>query len=256
MEKEKNLILFVHGFIGTPYIFKDYSDRLAADGYSVESIILPGHEGSGLDFAKSTYKDWENHLQAELEKKIGNYEKIILVGHSMGGLLSLCSSVNNPGKIEGLVIIASPIHTKVTFGALRNMVNVAFFKDKHNEQIDTLRENFAIKDDETYLFPLWLKPLMHLNKVIERTKKIVPIVHIPILLIYSEGDEIVNFNSHAYLKENLVKARTESLIVTASEHAYHAKDEIPLIEEAIVKFIDTLLDESDSQSDNNTPQVE
>lgn len=243
MKKERVLILFVHGFIGTPYIFAPYRGRLAADGYAVASIILPGHEGSGLEFAKATSDDWANHLQSELDKHIGHYEKIILVSHSMGALLSLCSSVDNPDVIDGLVILSAPIHVKITLNALRNMMNVAFFRSKHNEQIDVLRKNFAIKDNKNYLIPLWVKPLANLNKVIIKTKKILPQVKVPTLLIQSENDEIVNISSLDYLEKNLVNAKKKCLTLQNSEHVYHAEDEKGIIEAEIVAFLDELLEE-------------
>jgi esterase/lipase len=87
----KPLVVFIHGFLGRPQQFDRLAAFVADQGYRTETVLLHGHGGGGLAFAKSTAWAWEIGFARELEK-LDCPEGLILVGHSIGGLLSLCAS--------------------------------------------------------------------------------------------------------------------------------------------------------------------
>lgn len=97
-------IVLLHGFLLSPYIWKDLIPELAKKK-QVIVIDLPGH---GLSECVSEIHSME--LMAEvvlfvLEEL--NIEKASFIGHSMGGYISLAFAEKYPSKIETLVLLNS-----------------------------------------------------------------------------------------------------------------------------------------------------
>ncbi|KAF7301822.1 DUF676 domain-containing protein [Mycena indigotica] len=92
------LIIFVHGFKGTDQTFSQFPERLqhilteTVPDVSVECIVFPAYETKGdLNEAVIRFSDWLTTLTVEKEVASGGgagRAKIVLCGHSMGGLLT------------------------------------------------------------------------------------------------------------------------------------------------------------------------
>ncbi|KAF8592227.1 hypothetical protein K439DRAFT_1626236 [Ramaria rubella] len=94
------LCIFIHGFKGTDETFGGFPDRLrhilteTIDNIAVECIVFPAYETKGeLNAAVERFADWLTTLTVEREVAHGTgggagKAKIVLCGHSMGGLLA------------------------------------------------------------------------------------------------------------------------------------------------------------------------
>jgi len=94
------LVVFIHGFKGTDTTFAKFPERLrhilseTIPNVVVESIVFPAYETKGdLNAAVVRFADWLTNLtvQREVANGVGGgagKAKIILCGHSMGGLLA------------------------------------------------------------------------------------------------------------------------------------------------------------------------
>lgn len=81
-------VLFVHGFVGGSNNFADLPDRLAAKGWRVRALRLPGHGTSPRDFARRSADELIDHVKGELRALKEKHDRVVVVGHSMGGALS------------------------------------------------------------------------------------------------------------------------------------------------------------------------
>ncbi|KAI0268345.1 hypothetical protein BC834DRAFT_688066 [Gloeopeniophorella convolvens] len=98
------LIIFIHGFKGDDTTFGSFPSRLqhilseTLQGVAIECIVFPAYETKGdLDKAVERFADWLTTLTVEKEVAHGagggaGHAKIILCGHSMGGLLAADST--------------------------------------------------------------------------------------------------------------------------------------------------------------------
>ena len=85
-DKNKPLIIFVHGSGLTHIVWSLHEQFYASQGYNVLSIDLPGHgssEGPSLGTIESI-SDWVKLLMEVL-----NIPKITIVGHSQGCLVGI-----------------------------------------------------------------------------------------------------------------------------------------------------------------------
>ncbi|KAJ9107647.1 hypothetical protein QFC21_001107 [Naganishia friedmannii] len=96
--KESVLIVYVHGFKGTDVTFEQFPERLQHVVYEsrraagldsvVVSKVFPVFETKGeLKVATDTFLEWLTNETVHLETATRSRAKVVLCGHSMGGLL-------------------------------------------------------------------------------------------------------------------------------------------------------------------------
>jgi pimeloyl-ACP methyl ester carboxylesterase len=98
-------MLLVHGFGNEAHIWDDFAPRVA-DAYRVLALDLRGHGDSDWDSEKRY--DYANHV-SDLEAVTAQLgiERMVLVGHSLGGRVAMLYAGRHPDRIAGLVIVDS-----------------------------------------------------------------------------------------------------------------------------------------------------
>jgi pimeloyl-ACP methyl ester carboxylesterase len=130
-DKNDSVVLFLHGFTGDPVeTFKNIPDLLIAneltDGYDVFSIgysssLMPDI-GANIWSADPDINNLAEYFKTLLEVRFNNYKKILVVAHSMGGLVAQ----------SGILKLENNEFKKIThllmFGTPSGGLNVANFK--------------------------------------------------------------------------------------------------------------------------------
>jgi len=101
-------IVFIHGFLGSTWLFEAQVEHFSKK-YRAIAIDHLGHGKSDKPESESyDLTDLAQYLEETLQKII-NDEKIILVGHSMGGMIALTYATNPDfvKRLEGLVLMAT-----------------------------------------------------------------------------------------------------------------------------------------------------
>ncbi|MDR0839413.1 MAG: hypothetical protein LBN99_07195, partial [Oscillospiraceae bacterium] len=65
-ERGDPLVIFIHGFMGSPDQFADMADAVVSRGGSALSVLLPGHGGDSREFARCGADAWEAHVRGEI----------------------------------------------------------------------------------------------------------------------------------------------------------------------------------------------
>lgn len=105
--KGKNLV-FIHGFLGSSWLFEAQIEKFSRNFRTI-AIDHLGHGKSDKPESESyELSELAEYLDETLSKIIGD-EKIILIGHSMGGMISLIYSTTPElaKRIEGLILMAT-----------------------------------------------------------------------------------------------------------------------------------------------------
>lgn len=96
--------ILVHGFPGTPLEMRPVADIFHNLGWTVHGLLLPGFGVEINSLADKTYTDWLSTILNTINHCKQTYEKVILVGLSMGGALSIQATVSS--DIDGLLLLA------------------------------------------------------------------------------------------------------------------------------------------------------
>lgn len=233
-DNSDTIVIFVHGFLGSPGQFTDIMDAVYQHGISAISVLLPGHGGTGYDFAKSTAQDWSLHLKRQIEK-YNNHKSVFIIGHSIGGLLAL--NLSTEMSISGVVAISTPLKIRLLSPSAM-FIRFKILLLKKSNDIKICYNNAAGVGKPFYrTMLLWGRTLIQPFILISRSKRYLRNVTAPVLTIHSVKDETCSFKSVDMFKTLLISARHTSIVLEKSLHAYYPKNERAVIIDSIIEFI-------------------
>jgi len=93
-------LVFVHGWCSDRTFWREQLDDLAGD-YLVVAIDLPGHGNSGRTRKKWSLSSFARDVKELVESL--SLEQVVLIGHSMGGLISLEAAQHLPERVIGII---------------------------------------------------------------------------------------------------------------------------------------------------------
>ncbi|MDX1649566.1 MAG: alpha/beta hydrolase [Myxococcota bacterium] len=96
-------LLLVHGFGNDAHVWDDFAPRVAPY-YRTLALDLAGHGDSDRDpEGRYAYEDHVAHLEAATAAL--GVARLVLVGHSLGGRVSMLFAGRHPERMAGLVIV-------------------------------------------------------------------------------------------------------------------------------------------------------
>jgi pimeloyl-ACP methyl ester carboxylesterase len=119
-------LLMLHGFTGAKEDFTDWFDQLAERGWHVVAPDLRGHGASDHPSRPQDYglELFQTDVLA-LVDDVG-WDRFVLLGHSMGGMISQAIAVERPHLLDGLVLMDTvPGAPSVGGGAAMLVIKVA-----------------------------------------------------------------------------------------------------------------------------------
>lgn len=82
-------VVLVHGLTGSPKGTRPLGEVLHAAGFSVDVVRLPGHGTTVTDMAATRWADWRTAVTHAVDRALREHDRVVLVGHSMGGSITL-----------------------------------------------------------------------------------------------------------------------------------------------------------------------
>src|ERR1700722_8080571 len=98
--------LLIHGLTGTPYEMRYLGERLAARGVRVRGVKLAGHADLPEELGAVGYDNWYESVVNALEELRQYGEPIVVVGLSMGAVLSARLAADQGESVAGLAMLA------------------------------------------------------------------------------------------------------------------------------------------------------
>lgn len=144
-------ILLVHGLGDQSSHFADMASQLNHCHWAVAAMDLPGH-GKSQSLGKNRFRDWLMHIGAftkDVRTRVRS-DRMVLLGHSMGGNLALNyvlrqhNLIPKTPKIDGLVLCApmllppKPMARPIIFAAWATGYLMPFLRFSHNVAAESL----------------------------------------------------------------------------------------------------------------------
>ena len=198
-DKEEAIVL-VHGFIASPFEVQELAQALHKEGRTVYMPLIYGFGSDGAVANQATLHDWKKSVKDAVQLVHTCYEKISLIGFSLGGGLSADFVLKeNPSYITSLVLMAPYFRPASKFGSLLNSFLNFFMSEV------SLEELFVLSSHPDLVIPLKYPgfynetmPLQAVETILELKTEFekLPSMEkskIPMLLAYSEADQTVDF---------------------------------------------------------------
>jgi|ETN02SMinimDraft_2_1059926.scaffolds.fasta_scaffold59109_1 carboxylesterase len=223
-----NCILLTHGFAASPYEIQMLADILK-DQLTVYGTRLVGHGTTSEDLGASTKNDWISSLDIPMKGLQKTCEHIFVSGVSTGATLSLmAASTYNP---DGIITISAPI----TFFDKRIM-NAGIFKYLLKESDRDLEEH----ELPYYYTTISTKSVAQLATLIKESKKMLPQITTPILIIQSAEDKRVEPESANYILNNIASEQKELLLYPEGDHVLTTGNKTAQVAQDILKFVEEI----------------
>ncbi len=249
----------VHGLAASLHDWDMLLPELAAHEYAGYALDLLGHGDSTKPHSLDHYTsdsvfthmlDWADSLKLN--------QPAILIGHSLGGYLSLLYTLQNPERVRALVLV-NPFYTQSQLPAMlrfflrRPLLNTGLIERTpywlfrilidvtslqfggSNEKLHTLPENVRIQTALDYKRAA--PGIYNIPRTLHDLTPDLPRINKPTLVIWGARDQTINPKTFPALIEKLPNARGEVMPICGHvPHQCHA----PEFNKKIFRFLDLL----------------
>lgn len=115
----RGALLLIHGYGQNRYAWhlpsRSFGNYLAAEGFDVFNLDLRGH-GRSRHLGARPPRDLADYVREDVPaavdsvQRISGHERVFLMGHSLGGLISYAAAPAIPEHIAGVITLGSPYH--------------------------------------------------------------------------------------------------------------------------------------------------
>lgn len=228
-------ILFIHGFGASPSeVYPVAAAVHELEGCTVKGPLLPGHGTRPEELNRTVWTDWYETVEQEIKNLQQVYNKVILVGLSMGGLLALHAGSRLEG-IKAVAAINAPIFNRQPLLTLMAPV-IQYIKPYYPKEMDETRARlekegrFAYKVTPVRAFRSMMKLRGIVMCELDRLTA-------PLLVIQSLRDQSVTAQSADYIIKHAVHSRTTLVKLPCSGHIATMGPEKDIIVQALSRWL-------------------
>ena len=222
-------VLIIHGFTGSCAQVRPLADELAARGYTVRTINLPGHAQTEADMAKSDWQQWLHAAKEAAFQMMQEVRVFTVAGLSMGGVLALL--IAQQMKVDACVPISAPTAVRArmlplagTLAPLIPRVAWGMADDRHTWI------------DNDYDFGYTGFPTAKgadLHRLMKMANRNLFNIQCPVLVVQSDADETIHPASADRILEGVSSKVRRKLWLNGMPHVVTLTPEVPRIASAM-----------------------
>lgn len=231
-------ILLIHGYMAAPEEMKAFAQYLHQNGFTVYVPRLKGHGTSPEDLAGTKFEQWIESVEEAFVVLRHSCEKIIVGGFSTGaGLaLDLCTRVDGMATVFA---VAPPMRLQDLgsyFVSAFNSWNIMIKKIHLTAMVKEFIENHPENPHINY-FRNPIAGIHQLEKLMEAIEPKLKTIRIPVLVVQSRKDPVVNPKGTLKLFEDLGSEIKEYYIFDYNRHGILIGEGVSRVYKAIENFI-------------------
>jgi carboxylesterase len=231
-------VVVIHGFTANPVGTRPLGQRLAAEGYTVEVPLLPGHGTTPRDLARTRYDDWYDCVERVLDDLLGACDRVVLVGHSLGGTITLDLASRRPADVTAAVVInpqvVDPTQPLAKLAPLLQYVLPYVPRDLGGLPSNDIARPGA---DERAYGVIAARAARSLIAQLPRIRMQLLDITQPLLVVRSPQDHTVPPNNATELLDLVASPDRRQLVCDRSYHVPQLDHDADRVAEAIVAFL-------------------
>jgi carboxylesterase len=230
----KTLVILLHGFTASPFEMREFGYYLHKNlSCSIQIPLISGHGVNERLLNQTSYQEFINPIDELIQVKSKDYDKIILIGMSMGGSIALYLA--SKYKFDAVICLATPIYLPHSVHFLSVALWFKRFIDKHGGP------DIADKSRLGDLVSLSKIPLKALLEFKIMLKKLVQpnLIKIdsPLLLFHSKNDHTIYYKNMEKIRTSVSSKIVECHTLEKSFHILSLDFDKEFIFEATSEFI-------------------
>ncbi len=198
------VVVIAHGFAEHGGRYAGVADRLTAAG---SAVVAPDHRGHGLSEGKRTsivrFEDYLDDLTTVIAQVRARWPslRVVLLGHSMGGLIALDLAVRQAVPLDGLVLSAPAACprevSQFTLAVGRALSRVAPNTGVLRLPLNRISRDPAVVDEYNsdplvFRTPIRARLGAEMLDAMDRVDAGLPGLHVPLLVMQGTSDGLVD----------------------------------------------------------------
>jgi carboxylesterase len=213
-------VLLVHGWTSTPYELRRLGVYLNENGFTAKGIQLSGHGTVPKDLENIAWLTWVEDVRKEYEKLKEEYQKVYLVGTSIGANISMLMA-KEKSDIAGIVLMATPYRIRKESIVLFFAKILMLFKNKYRKKF--YPPTFGLSTTITRIISYQSYPVksaLETFELIKEARKDLEKITQPCLLMQSTHDHVVAKDSMECIYEGIGSKRKKKVYVSKAYHTF------------------------------------
>lgn len=233
-EAGERAVLLLHGFTGNSADVRMLGRYLEKQGYTSHAPIYKGHGVPPEELVETGPEDWwQDVIDGYNLLKDKGYDKIAVVGLSLGGVFSLKLGYNEP--VKGIVPMCTPMTMKPVDKLFAGVLDYARqykkFEGKTDEEINREMEEFEKTPMDT---------LSALRELVADVHDQLDMIYAPVFVVQARQDEMIDIESANIIHDTVESNKKSIKWYEESGHAITLDDEREQLHQDIYEFLESL----------------
>ena len=242
MSKNPFGILLINGFSSTPENFRHLVPHIEALGLPSRSPTLRGHGAETPDALRGVeWKDWLTDGENALQELLTEAEKVIVIGHSMGGWIALHLAIDHREKIDSIIIAGASTRPVSPLGPGRPLHFLFPLVVKLVKKWDwpPVYADPALAQSEPSYRWIPTESFVQLFSFMKATEKRLSEVNIPILILHSKKDTMNSPEGAQILYDSISTPKGQKQLVwfEKTEHNMFLDCEQEEVNRTLVEYV-------------------
>jgi carboxylesterase len=251
--KGKDAVLLIHGLSGSPLEMQYVARSLYKAGFSVRVPRFSKH-GLGGAGKGEKWQQWLDELSEHFDEMKEKYETVSLCGLCIGAVLALNLAAKRKAEVASLSLFSTSLHFDgwnipwyrflLKIGYYTPFLYLYSYKESEpygikNEQLRSWisREMGEKSTFASLTAKIPMTRLFQAEKLIRETKRILPEISTPTLIIHSLEDDTSSIRSANHIEHHIGSKKVRKVFLDDCYHNITMDNQKGIVAEEAVRFI-------------------
>jgi alpha-beta hydrolase superfamily lysophospholipase len=161
--------LLIHGLTDSPFTYHDLAQVYYQQGYTVRTILLPGHGSAASALLNVEVSQWQQAIKYGIKRSVQDFDEVILAGYSTGAALLIDYATKHTvsPKIKALMLYSPGSEPHNKYGWIAKWIDAIPFVNWIDKDADVdfaKYESFPLNAAAASYYAMSLASVSSLNK--------------------------------------------------------------------------------------------
>ncbi len=228
----EHAVLLVHGLSGSPFEMKYLARQMNRAGFTVQGPCLAGHGRSFDDLKHSTWQEWYRSVEVAFRELKRTHATVSVAGLCMGALLALKLAAEQEGEVAAISLISTTLFydgwglpwykflLPLVYATPAGYVYSFKEREPYGIKNEALRTRIVegMRESSIAHESVPGKCMRELYRLMNETRRILPRVTTPALLIHAREDDLASVRNAEYVRD---RVHSDPLRMVVLDDCYH-----------------------------------